>query len=112
MAPSGRWWNISSLAIALLLLLLWTSRLFRDARAHVEARRLREDRLARIEHLERQREAARLYVQQLSADPDTIERLIRGMGYVRPQETVYVLRDAVPPAAATGSGPARTGPRP
>jgi cell division protein FtsB len=95
---STRWWNVGVFVLSLVLLGLWTYRLVGDVRAYRQARQLKAERLAALRFAEEQRDAAREYVRRLRSDRDTKEQLVRGMGFAKPNEEIYVV-----PASAASS---------
>jgi len=103
MRLSTRWWNIGVFVLSLGLLGLWTYRLVGDIEAYRQARELKAKRLAALRFAEAQRDAAREYVQRLRTDRETKEELVRGMGYAKPGEEIYVILPTPTSATETAS---------
>lgn len=86
-----RWGYIGALVLSLVVLGLWTYRLVEEVRAYRQTRHIKAERLAALRFAEEQRDAAREYVRRLREDYDTKERLVRSMGFVRPNEEIYII---------------------
>lgn len=106
MRLSARWWNIGVFVLSLALLGLWTYRLVGDVGAYRQARQLKKERLDALKFAEEQREAASQYVHRLKSDRETKEQLVRGMGFAKPNEDIYVVLPT-PSSAAKTVGSAR-----
>jgi cell division protein FtsB len=113
MGLNTRWWNIGIFVISAVLLALWTHRLVGDVRAYSEARAIKRARLEELERLRTQRDQALEYVYKLRSDRETLERLVRSMGYVRPNEEVYIipqLKSASETSENAPENPTQSGP--
>jgi cell division protein FtsB len=98
-ADRSRWrWYAAGFACAALLVNAVVGE-----RGYLELRRMQQRHTDAVQQLERQRaenQALRGYVRQLKTDPAAMEREIRAqLGYVRPGELVFSVRDAAPGAS-------------
>ena len=77
------------LIFAVLLLLVCLYRLFEGVQDWQKDHRLKQRYAEEIKKLERERERLRVRVENLKTNELTQERLARGLGYIKPGETVY-----------------------
>lgn len=97
-----RWYALAFAGLALL------ANAVIGERGYLELRRTQQRHAEAVARLDEQRarnRALRDQVRRLKSDPAAIEREIRAqLGYVRPGELVFTVRDGAPATPQTGAG--------